>query len=102
MTGKAAGNDILRRKKSLPLLHALNDPLCGEALHALLWSDRLTDANLPEALRLLEQSGARTYATDQMKLFYTASQQALQEALGAEAPASLLWATASWLMQRQS
>ncbi|MFM7172869.1 MAG: polyprenyl synthetase family protein [Caldilinea sp.] len=102
VTGKAAGNDILRRKKSLPLLHALNDPLCGEALHALLWSDRLTDADLPEALRLLEQAGARTYATDQMKIFYTASQQALQEALGAEAPASLLWATASWLMQRQS
>ncbi len=30
VTGKAAGNDILRRKKSLPLLHALNHPEVGD------------------------------------------------------------------------
>ena len=26
VTGKAAGNDVLRKKKSLPMLHALNHP----------------------------------------------------------------------------
>ena len=38
VTGKAAGNDILRRKKSLPLLYALNHPSVGQSLrHTLGW-----------------------------------------------------------------
>ena len=35
VTGKAAGNDILRKKKSLPMLHALNHPTVGPRFAAL-------------------------------------------------------------------
>ena len=36
VTGKAAGNDILRKKKSFPLLHALNHPEVGPRLAELM------------------------------------------------------------------
>ena len=35
VTGKAAGNDIVRRKKSLPLLYALNHAQTGTRMRAL-------------------------------------------------------------------
>jgi geranylgeranyl diphosphate synthase type I len=101
VTGKAAGNDILRRKKSLPLLHGLNDPATGAALQALLQRDDLGPALLPDALGLLETSGSQAFALQQMRDFYMAAQAALHAALGSDAEQSVLWATAQWLMQRE-
>ena len=102
VTGKAAGNDILRRKKSLPLLHALSDVRYGAALDALLQKPDLSSADLPEALRLLVATGSHEYATQQMNEFYDAGLDALHAALGDRAESSLLWATAQWLMQRKN
>jgi geranylgeranyl diphosphate synthase type I len=102
VTGKAAGNDILRRKKSLPLLHALNDPAAGAALSVLLAKPELGAADLPAALELLAAAGSKAYATELMERYYAAGLAALHDALGERAAQSLLWATAQWLMQRQS
>lgn len=101
ITGKAAGNDILRRKKSLPLLHGLSDAANGAALHALLQRTDLSAADLPEALRLLKATGSQEHAIQQMNAFYAAGLDALRNALGNRAEESLLWATAQWLIQRQ-
>jgi len=101
VTGKAAGNDILRRKKSLPMLHALNDASHGAALRTLLQRPDLGAAELPEALHLLAATGAQAYATQQMSAFYATALDALRSALGDCAEQSLLWATAQWLMQRK-
>ena len=102
VTGKAAGNDILRRKKSLPLLHALNDAGAGAELGALLARPDLGATDLPAALALLDTAGSRAYATDLMEHYYTAGLTSLQAALGERAEQSLLWATAQWLMQRET
>ncbi len=102
VTGKAAGNDILRRKKSLPLLHALSDARYGVELDALLQKPDLSATDLPEALRLLAATGSHAYATQQMNDFYDAGLNTLRQALGDNAENSLLWATAQWLMQRKN
>ncbi|MCS6826424.1 MAG: polyprenyl synthetase family protein [Caldilinea sp.] len=101
VTGKAAGADILRRKKSLPLLHALNHPVHGDAFRALLARPELTADDLSEAMDLLARTASYEYATQRMHALYAAGLEALREALADRAESSLLWSTAQWLMQRQ-
>jgi len=100
VTGKAAGNDILRKKKSLPLLHALNHPQVGGAFAELLAAD-VTPAQLPAALDLLAQSGARAAATAAAESHYAAGIAALDRALGPHSRGSLLAGLAEWLIGRE-
>lgn len=99
ITGKAAGNDILRKKKSFPMLHALNHAQTGPAFARLL-AEPLAEAQLPAALELLDKSGARLTATAAAESHYAAGMAALDEALGVEASTSTLAAVAGWLLQR--
>jgi geranylgeranyl diphosphate synthase type I len=101
VTGKAAGNDVLRRKKSLPMLHALNHPEAGAPFAALL-AEEVTADRLPEALALLDQAGARGYAIAAAERHYAAGMAAIAEALGAQATGSGLRAVAEWLLQRNT
>lgn len=55
-TGKPVGSDLLTHKKSLPVVIARASG--GPELNALLASD-LSDADVSEASRLIEQTGAR-------------------------------------------
>ncbi len=101
VTGKAAGNDILRRKKSLPQLYALNNPVVGERLQELFASD-FSPEHLPHIMSLLEEAGARDYAEQQMRAQHQRAVAALQTALGERAAASPLMALADSLVDRTS
>ena len=83
VTGKAAGNDILKRKKSLPLLYVQAHPGIGPAWTQLMTGE-MTMAQLPVAMELLEQAGARTYAEQVMVAHHEAALAALTDALGPE------------------
>jgi geranylgeranyl diphosphate synthase type I len=101
VTGKAVGNDLLRRKQSLPILYTLSHPRVGEQFGALL----TTDFELPplaQALALLDQAQAREFAEEQMRRQHDAGVTALAEALGERAANSALFALAEGLLQRQS
>ena len=80
VTGKPAGNDVLRRKKSFPMLYTLNHPGLGEQFEALL-GDNFTADKLPNALEILEKSGARQEAERAAEAWHQASIAALQQAL---------------------
>jgi geranylgeranyl diphosphate synthase type I len=99
VTGKAAGNDILRKKKSYPLLHALNHPQCGGNLAHLL-AGEVTAAQLPAALDLLAEAGAREAATFAAAAHYARGMAALETGLGAGSRDGKLAALAEWLLQR--
>jgi geranylgeranyl diphosphate synthase, type I len=99
-TGKAAGNDLLRRKKSLPILHALHHDQVG-AQFAASFAHDLGPAQLPAVMALLEQSGARPLAETHLRLQQEASLAALRAALG-PAPGARLVALADRLWQRQT
>ena len=101
VTGKAAGNDILRRKKSLPLLYALNHPIVGDALHAIFVADNLAE-QLPEVLALLDESQTRTYAEARVRAQHELATDALQAALGERASTSPLMALADSLLNRSA
>ncbi len=97
VTGKAAGNDILRRKKSLPLFDALDPGAAGEALHAR-FARQNAPAQLPAVIDLLEQAGARAYAEEEMQRQHALAADALHAALGSRAADSPLMALANSLL----
>ncbi len=101
VTGKAAGNDILRRKKSLPLLYGLEHPAVACRLQAL-WRDGISPDNLSEALDLLEEAEARAWSEDMLHRFHAEGLSALSAGLGAQTDSSLLLALADELLQRQA
>lgn len=101
VTGKAAGNDILRRKKSLPLLYALNNGHVGAELHRL-FAVAPTPDQLPAIMELLEQAGARSFAETEMYKQHALAESALHAALGDRAGQSPLMALAESLQHRTS
>ncbi len=101
VTGKAAGNDILRRKKSLPLLYALNHAGVGETLQARL-KQPIDEGDLPEILEMLVEAGAKEFATEQLLFQHENAKNALKEALGDRAQTSALLALANSLLGRDA
>ena len=99
-TGKAAGNDVLRRKKSLPILYTLNEPCVGPRFAALLGAPDFGPSHLDDALALLDEAGARTYAEAQVQRLHDNAMAALHEALGDRAAESTLRTLAESLLKR--
>ncbi len=99
-TGKAVGNDILRRKKSLPILYGLGNGAVGEQMRSL-WRDRPSEETLPEALRLLDSIDARGWSEEQVRTHHDKGMQALNETLGERTASSLLSRLSNRLLQRQ-
>ena len=101
LTGKAAGNDILRRKKSLPLLYALEEQTVGQIL-----TDRMgkpmNESDLPGVLDLLAAANARSFAEEQVRTHHQQGLMALKEALGPSALTSPLRLLADDLLRRQA
>jgi geranylgeranyl diphosphate synthase type I len=101
VTGKAVGNDLLRRKKSLPILHALHHPQIGAPFARLLAAPPEPD-QLAAALDLLEQAESRAFAEAQMQRQDALGRAALNEALGEQGADSALFALATGLLHRQA
>ena len=63
LTGKSAESDILTRKKSLPVIYALQSPEIGPAL-AERYTQSMEIADIPEVLELLLRRGSAIRRTD--------------------------------------
>ena len=101
VTGKAAGNDILRHKKSLPLLHALEHAQAGQALQDLMQGE-FDAEQLPQAMNLLEKAGTRAFVEDQLVHHHNGAVGALDEALDLQLENSLLFALTNTLLHRRA
>jgi geranylgeranyl diphosphate synthase type I len=85
-TGKSAASDILSKKKSLPVLHALAHPQVGPRLRALYAGPALTPADVPAVLMLLDEAGARTRTQAEVEQATQAGHAALAAAATHAAP----------------
>ena len=67
--GKAFGNDIREGKKTLMVIHAANtaDPESVARLEEVLWADENTDAEIVEAVEILQDAGSVEYAREQAR-----------------------------------
>ncbi|HIQ04726.1 MAG TPA: polyprenyl synthetase family protein [Anaerolineae bacterium] len=81
LMGKSAESDILQRKKSLPVVYALQG-VVGERLRALYSRPRLTAEDVPTVLALLAEAKAREYAEAQARRYHEEALAAL-DATGA-------------------
>lgn len=97
VTGKSAATDIVSKKKSLPVLYGLSQ---SAKLAEVYQRPAFSDADVHEAVALLDAVDARGYATQLETDFY---QRALA-ALGAAQPhgdaGKMLRGLAAWLFQR--
>ncbi|MBN1954112.1 MAG: polyprenyl synthetase family protein [Anaerolineae bacterium] len=62
VTGKPVGSDLLRRKKTMPILHALSQ---SDSLSSLLQQQELSPADIQRAMALLEKTGSRDWTQAQ-------------------------------------
>ncbi len=100
VTGKAAGNDILRRKKSLPLLYGLEHPASADGIKSL-WRTEKPEVKLPDVLGLLDRINAKRWSEEQVHRYHKEAVDALCDALGDLAGSSKLLEVANGLLQRQ-
>lgn len=104
LTGKSAASDILTRKKSLPVVYALENPLVGEALRAR-YARPIEPAAVPAVLDLLARAGARDYVAQAAQAAHQAALNALSASgvLADDNPGGkALLELAEVLLQRQS
>ncbi len=80
VTGKPAGDDLRRRKKSLPVVFALNQAGSPQAarFRELYAAPALAEADISEAITLLEQMGAKAYTETQARTHIDQAKLALQ------------------------
>jgi geranylgeranyl diphosphate synthase type I len=98
MTGKPVGADILRGKKTLPLLHGLEQ---STELRTLLMRDSLSDDHVRHARVLLEEAGSREYTEQLAERHHEAALTALRRANLREPAAQALRELAEKLLNRR-
>jgi geranylgeranyl diphosphate synthase type I len=104
VTGKPVADDLRSRKKTLPVLYVLGKVEDARAtrLRHLYSKDKLSEADIDEAVRILDECGARQYA-EQLAVHYLRETLAGIDALGAETQvAEALRELALSLVQRVS
>ena len=105
-TGKSAATDIRDRKKTLPVVYALNLSDRTEAVRRLAelygQPDRLEPTDIQTVLNILEQLGAREYAEQVAESYYRRAVQSLDR-LGLQNQATnALRELAASLLQRKA
>lgn len=88
VTGKPVAGDILSKKKSLPVLHALQDASVGPALRRLYSGPAFTVGDVPAVLGLLDAAGARAFTEARVREATAAAHAALENAGAGLPPAS--------------
>jgi geranylgeranyl diphosphate synthase type I len=76
-TGKAVGADIRARKKSLPVVMALNAPLSDELSALYHGSGPLTEAEVRRITKLVERAGGRDWAREEAARMTAAAEECL-------------------------
>jgi octaprenyl-diphosphate synthase len=68
LTGKSAGNDIIEKKMTLPLIHALQQARSTESRRILniMGSKKKSPAEIREVIEFVGQNGGTRYANDMM------------------------------------
>jgi geranylgeranyl diphosphate synthase type I len=68
VTGKSAASDILSKKKTLPIIYALAHPRIGSLISDRYAGPAFAVADIPDILALLDESSAKSYVEDQVRI----------------------------------
>ena len=98
-TGKPVGSDLVKRKKTLPILHGIQS---STTFRELLAGEALTKTGIRTALAELESCGSRAYTEAQARHFHDRALAALQRSGGTGPAHDALRALAERLLDRQA
>ena len=98
-TGKPVGSDLVKRKKTLPILHGIQS---STTFRDLLAGEVLTRPGIRTALAELESCGSRAYTEAQARHFHDRALTALQRSGGIGPAQEALHALAQRLLGRQA
>ena len=101
--GKGVGNDIREGKKTLMAIHAVENATPADAarLEELLWAEENTDAEVEEAIGILESTGSVEYARSVAAELSESSKSHLDGLELAPEPAAKLVAFAEFVVDRR-
>jgi geranylgeranyl diphosphate synthase type I len=101
-TGKEPAADIRRRKKSLPIVFALNsgDAAASETVAGVYARDTVSDSGVSEVLRALDGLSAQRYCAEQAAKQKEAALALLDGLPLPEGPAAEIRETAEFLLER--
>jgi geranylgeranyl diphosphate synthase, type I len=102
VTGKPFAADLIQRKLSLPVIHALRAEGGQGALAAIYARRETREGDVPAMLDALEQAGARTYTEATAGRFHTQSLAALDRAEGDARTLAQLRVIAEGLLGRKN
>ncbi|MBN1874476.1 MAG: polyprenyl synthetase family protein [Anaerolineae bacterium] len=97
-TGKPVGSDMLRRKKTLPILHGLHH---SPELQSLLATPELNDTHIQQGLHILASTGSKTYTEQRAADYHTQAMQAFASIGGAGDTNTTLATLAERLLHRE-
>jgi geranylgeranyl diphosphate synthase type I len=97
VTGKSAATDIISRKKSLPVLYGLDK---SAELAKVYQRENFGDADVHEAVALLDAVDAQTYAREQEKVYYEKAMTAMETAIPENSAGKKLQTFVDMLFQR--
>ena len=101
--GKGAGNDVREGKKTLLVIHAVEraPPADAARLEELLWAEDNTDAEVREAVSILEAAGSVEYAREFAEDLSERAKTHLEGLDLEPGPASRLTGFADFVVQRE-
>ncbi len=106
VTGKSAATDIRDKKKTLPVVYALNCSQQQDAADQLgqLYSQEgsLDEGSIQATLDLLERTGARAYAEEMARAYHRSALAQLEQAGADDAAGAALRELAAFLWRRQA
>jgi len=101
LTGKPTADDLRRRKKSLPVVCALNQTETpADRFRALYSAPALSEGDIAEAIALLEQLGAKTYTEAMARRYIERAEAALGRIETANETQAALREMAHFLIKR--
>ena len=98
VTGKSVATDIVSRKKSLPVLYGLEK---NAALAQVYQKDNFTDADVQEAVKLLDEVQAQDYARELELTYYDKAMTAIKTAQPDDESAKMLYDFVNFLFKRE-
>jgi geranylgeranyl diphosphate synthase type I len=101
LTGKPTADDLRRRKKSLPVVYALShEGAKADRFRELYRAPALTEANVSEAIALLEDLGAKAYTESLAGEYIDHAEAALEAVDVSEGDKAVLQEMAQFLIKR--
>ncbi len=98
VTGKSAATDIMARKKTLPVVYGLRR---SGRLRELFAKPRLDEADVTEAVGILNELGAKEYTEQQEELYFQKGMAALDTASPSGEAGEALYELTRWLLRRE-